>query len=131
MVKKEETRIRAALRGSLPDSIAPTLEKELFEEPDPENAFLIRALANYEEAVARIVTAREIIPQNFPDTERTPWLNQTGWLEHLKGRNSRVLSNATKLPGASKVGLQKLCTIAKELVSSLNRTAFGYRPGTL
>lgn len=89
------------------------------------------ALAKHEEAVARIVTAREIITQNLPDAERTPGLNQTGWLEHLKGRNSRVLSNATKFPGASKVGLQKRCTIAKELVSSLNRTAFGYRPGTL
>ena len=103
--------------------IAPSLEKQPSEEPDTESTFLIKALAKHEESVARTATAREIIPRNLPNTERTPWLNQTGWLEHLKGRNSRILSSATNISSASEVGLQKLCTIDKTLVSSLNRNA--------
>ena len=102
---------------------APSAEKQASEEPDAENAFLITALAQHEELVARAATAREIIPQDLPDTERTPWLNQTGWLEHLKGRNSRVLSTATNLPGPNEGELQKLCSVAKTLVSTLNKKA--------
>ncbi len=55
--------------------------------------------------------------------KKTPWLNQTGWLQHLKGRNSRILSNATSLPGASEKNLQTLYSIAKILVFALNKKA--------
>ena len=105
------------------DVIAPSLEKELSEEPNADKALLILALAKYEEQVAQAATAREIIPRDLPDTERTPWLNQIGWLEHVKGLNSRVLSSATHLPAVSETTLQKLCTIARNLVSDLNKKA--------
>ncbi len=102
---------------------APTLETQASEEIDAENAFLLTALAQHEKLVASAASAREVIPRDLPDTERTPWLNQTGWLEHLKGRNSRILSDSISLPGASEKDLQTLCSIAKTLVFALNKKA--------
>ena len=102
---------------------APTLETQASEEIDAENAFLLTSLAQHEKLVASVFSAREVIPRDLPDTERTPWLNQTGWLEHLNGRNSRILSNAISLSGASEKDLQTLCSVAKTLVFALNKKA--------
>ncbi|KAL8829878.1 MAG: hypothetical protein Q9170_005984 [Blastenia crenularia] len=81
----------------------------------PLEAFITENLQEHEKQQAEQQTKR-IIRSATHVTDRTPWLDRTGWPTHLAGLDSRKLMDSARLTGDDEPRIQRACAVTETLL---------------